>query len=89
MKGFRVCNHDLDNWIESTFHDAIAVVRFIKGRNLTTYEIEHKSPVTGEYQTLIFVEDGVTTYKTNVLKLPVAFNKLRNESPYEDYADDR
>lgn len=89
MKDFRVCNHDLDNWIERTFHDAIAVVRFIKWSNLTTYEIEHKSPISGEYIPLIFVKDGVTTYKTNVLKLPVAFNKLGNESPYEDYANDR
>ena len=77
MKGFRVCNHDLDNWIERTFHNAIDVVRFIKGRNLSTYEIEWKTPITGEYATLIFVEDGVKTYETDIFKIPATFNKLR------------
>lgn len=76
MKDFRICNHDLDNWIECTFHNAVDVVRFIEQRNLKTYEIEWKTPVTEEYATLLFVEDGKVSYKSDVFKLPSAFKKL-------------
>ena len=76
MKGFRVCNHNLDNWIERRFHNAIDVARFIKNKNLSTYEIEWKTPVTGEYTTLIFVENGIKTFESNVFKIPATLKKL-------------
>lgn len=76
MKDFRICNHDLDNWVEVTFHNAVDVVRFIEKRKFPTYEIEWETPVTGEYATLLFVENNVVTYESDVFKIPFAFKKL-------------
>ena len=76
MKGFRVCNHDLDHWCERTFHNAIDVVRFVKSRKFETFEIEWKTPVTQEYTTLIFVENGKTAYTSDVVKIPETFKQL-------------
>ena len=76
MKGFRLCNHDLDNWIESKFHNAIDVVRFIEKHKLSTYEIEWKTSITGEYRTLLMIKNNVRIYETELFKLPTVFKKL-------------
>ena len=76
MKGFRLCNHDWDNWIESTFHNAIDVIRFIERHKLSTYEIEWKTPITGAYHTLLMIENNTRIYETESFKLPTVFKKL-------------
>ena len=76
MKGFRLCNHNLDNWIESKFHNAIDVVGFIERENLSTYSIEWKTPVTGAWHTLLIIENGVKIYETASFRLPTVFKKL-------------
>jgi hypothetical protein len=67
MKEFRVCNLDLNNWKEFKMHHAYQVVDAIK--NWDEFEIEWKTPVTGEYHTLVKKENGVLEID-EVFKIP-------------------
>ena len=77
MKNFKINNMDWKNWIENNFYNAIDVIRFIERENLQDYEISWKTPVTGEYKTLIRVENGIKTYETDLFKLPSVFKKIK------------
>ena len=76
MKNFRLCNHDLENWYEVKFHNAIDVVRVIKSKGFATFEIEWLTPVTKEYKTLIKVENGVKVFENENFKLSKVFEKF-------------
>lgn len=84
---FRLCNHNLDDWKEITFTRATGVVRYIEANNMLTYEIEWKTPLTGEYVTLIEVKDGVRTYTNPNFKIPKTFDKLGDQVLKEDAPD--
>lgn len=81
MKNFRVCNHDLEDWKELSFTNIIDVVNFIQLRQKEgkwfTYEIEWKTPVTGEYASLFKVENGVKVFENEHFKIPVSFRKIK------------
>jgi hypothetical protein len=77
MKNFRVCNNDLKNWKEYNLRDAVDVVRFLENnkKDYKNYEVAWKTPVTGEYHTLITKEDNKMIIDT-VFEIPAVFKKL-------------
>ena len=75
MKDFRVCNHDFKNWIESKCESAKEVVMLIERENMNTFEIEWRTPVTGEYKRVLEVVNGGAVYVSDVFNIPVEFRK--------------
>ena len=78
MKNFRVCNNDLNNWVEKKFIYANSVVDFLKRNNYFDYdfEIELESPLyPGEYATIVKCEDGFISFN-KIFKIPNAFKDL-------------
>lgn len=77
MKNFRVCNHNLDNWVERKFTNAGEVVDFLESHKQFNgrFEIEWKTPVTGEYATIVNCEDGYISFN-QIFKIPGVFKQL-------------
>ena len=78
MKHFRLCNNDLTtNWYEHSFTNASDIIYQIEKNGFETFEIDWKTPVTGEYATLIQVdEDNKIMFINDNFKLPKVFEKL-------------
>jgi hypothetical protein len=70
MKNFKICNNDLNNWIEADVVSAKEVVAFINRKNLTTFTIEWKTPITKEYAELLRFEDGVKVFENKQFNIP-------------------
>ena len=71
MKHFRLCNNDLTtNWYEHSFINASDIIYQIEKNGFETFEIDWKTPVTGEYATLIQVEDNKIMFINDNFKLP-------------------
>lgn len=78
MKNFRVCNNDLNNWVEKKFIYANSVVDFLKRNNYfdCDFEIEWESPLyPGQYVTIVKCEDGIISFDA-YLKMPNVFKDL-------------
>lgn len=76
MKDFRIWYQSLESWRQKTFTNAIDVVRFIKERNLSSYEIEYYISFFREYNHILTVEDGKRTSENEYIKIPSCFKKL-------------
>lgn len=76
MKHFKLCNNDLTNWYEHTFEHASDIIYQIKKNGFETFEIEWKTPITGEHATLIKVENNKIMFINDNFKLPKVFEKL-------------
>lgn len=78
MKGFRVCNNDLENWVEVEIEHACDVVDFLKENPLRfseKFEIEWKTPLNGEYRTIVVYENYCISFNTN-FHIPSVFKNL-------------
>lgn len=77
MKNFRVCNNDLNHWVETKIVNSSDVIDFLKRNSYFswTFDIAWKTPVTGEYATIVNCEDGFVSFNRN-FKIPSAFKKL-------------
>lgn len=69
-------NENIENWKEKHIEAAKDVVERIEQLGWTTFEIEWKTPVTGEYAKIIEVVDGKTVFVNDVFKIPTAFKKF-------------